>query len=203
MSKKSSVKNSSKSSSAKSAAKTPSAARPAAHPAARPVTRPAPRSAAGFTSSASAPLVAAFRKLPVWAWVLAVAAIVIVIGLAVSSFLPLDGTAQQDAAQVLPADITVTQAHEKYGQEGVFFLDVREQEEWDAYHIPETILIPLGQLAQRANEVPQDQEIVVVCRSGNRSQEGRDILKAAGFENVTSMSGGVNEWRSAGYPTEP
>jgi rhodanese-related sulfurtransferase len=40
---------------------------------------------------------------------------------------------------------------------------------------------------------------VVVCRSGNRSQAGRDILLQAGF-NVTSMSGGLNEWRASGYP---
>jgi len=42
----------------------------------------------------------------------------------------------------------------------------------------------------------------VVCRSGNRSQEGRDILLEAGFEDVTSMAGGVLDWREAGYPVE-
>jgi len=41
----------------------------------------------------------------------------------------------------------------------------------------------------------------VVCRSGNRSQAGRDILLNAGFTKVTSMSGGLNEWRSLGFPT--
>ena len=63
-----------------------------------------------------------------------------------------------------------------------------------------TTLIPLDQLASRVNEVPRDQEIVVVCRSGNRSQQGRDILLQAGFEQVTSMQGGLNEWRATGYP---
>jgi rhodanese-related sulfurtransferase len=101
----------------------------------------------------------------------------------------------------LPAEITVQEAYQKY-QEGTFLLDVREQDEWDEYHIPNTTLIPLGQLEGRVNDVPRDQEIVVVCRSGNRSQEGRNILVAAGFENVTSMSGGVNDWRQAGYPIE-
>jgi rhodanese-related sulfurtransferase len=51
------------------------------------------------------------------------------------------------------------------------------------------------------SEVPQDQEVVVVCRSGNRSQQGRDILLSAGFEQVTSMAGGVNQWKSAGFET--
>jgi rhodanese-related sulfurtransferase len=53
------------------------------------------------------------------------------------------------------------------------------------------------------SEVPRDKEIVVVCRSGNRSQQGRDILLDAGFAQVTSMTGGLNEWRAKGYPIEP
>ena len=104
----------------------------------------------------------------------------------------------QDA---LAAEITVQEAYEKYEQ-GAFLLDVREQDEWDDYHIPNTTLIPLSQLEARANELPRDQEIVVVCRSGNRSQEGRDVLLAAGFEDVTSMAGGVLDWREAGYLIE-
>jgi len=100
----------------------------------------------------------------------------------------------------LPSEISVEQAHEKYDA-GVFFLDVRTPEEWDAVHIPNTTLIPLDELSSRTNELPKDQEIVVVCRSGNRSQQGRDILKSAGFEQVTSMSGGVTQWSANGYPT--
>ena len=102
----------------------------------------------------------------------------------------------------LPSAISVDDAYEKY-QAGAFVLDVRTQEEWDEYHAPNTTLIPLDQLVARLNEIPRDKEIVVVCRSGNRSQQGRDILLEAGFQQVTSMSGGLNEWRSKGYPIEP
>lgn len=84
---------------------------------------------------------------------------------------------------------------------GVFILDVREHSEWDEYHVPGSSLIPLKQLPQRLAELPKDKPIVVVCRSGNRSQEGRDILKQGGFENVTSMAGGLLQWRQKGYPT--
>jgi len=59
----------------------------------------------------------------------------------------------------------------------------------------------LDELPARLNELPKDQEIVVVCRSGNRSQQGRDILLNAGF-NATSMAGGLKEWYAKGYPTE-
>ncbi|GAB4539764.1 MAG: rhodanese-like domain-containing protein [Anaerolineae bacterium] len=104
-------------------------------------------------------------------------------------------------AALLPDEISVDQAHQKY-QAGVFFLDVRTRQEWDEYHIPSTTLIPLDQLESRLDELPQDGEIVVVCRSGNRSQAGRDILRNNGFEQATSMSGGLKMWRAAGYPVE-
>lgn len=99
----------------------------------------------------------------------------------------------------LPAEISVQEAYQKY-QQGVFLLDVREPEEWNEYHVPNTTLIPLGELASRLAELPKDREIVVVCRSGNRSQEGRDILLQAGF-NATSMAGGLKTWSSMSYPT--
>lgn len=105
----------------------------------------------------------------------------------------------------LGATISPQQAYALYQNGEAFFLDVREQEEWNEYHAPNTTLIPLGQLAARVGEipVPKDAPIVVVCRSGNRSDEGRDILRRAGFTNVTSMDGGLKTWRQLGYPIEP
>ena len=100
----------------------------------------------------------------------------------------------------LPSTINVDEAYQMY-QDGVFFLDVRTPEEWNEFHAPNSTLIPLDQLQNRLDEVPNDQPIVVVCRSGNRSQQGRDILLEAGFSQVTSMSGGLNEWVASGYPS--
>ncbi len=111
------------------------------------------------------------------------------------------GSSQPASQPTTSSQITVQEAYPKY-QQGVFFLDVREQSEWDTFHIPNTTLIPLGDLPNRLNELPKDQPIVVVCRSGNRSQSGQDILLNAGFMNVTSMSGGVTEWSNQGYPIE-
>lgn len=99
------------------------------------------------------------------------------------------------------AEVSVAQAAARRDA-GAYMLDVREPSEWREYHMPGSTLIPLGELANRVSEVPRDREIVVVCRSGNRSQEGRDILVRAGFTNVTSMAGGLSTWRSQGYPTE-
>jgi phage shock protein E len=102
----------------------------------------------------------------------------------------------------LPLEISIDKAYSMY-QNDAFVLDVRTESEWSEFHAPGTTLIPLDQLASRLNEVPRDRQIVVVCRSGNRSQQGRDILLQAGFTQVTSMSGGLNAWRNAGYPIEP
>lgn len=105
----------------------------------------------------------------------------------------------------LPATLSPQQAYALYQNGEAFFLDVREPEEWQEYRVPNTTLIPLGQLSARVGEipVPKDAPIVVVCRSGNRSDEGRDILRRAGFTNVTSMDGGLKTWRQLGYPIEP
>lgn len=100
----------------------------------------------------------------------------------------------------LPDEITVAEAAAKRNA-GAFVLDVRQPDEWNEYHIPGSTLIPLDQLEARLNEVPTDKEVVVVCRSGNRSQPGRDVLKKAGFKQVTSMAGGLKEWKAAGLPT--
>jgi rhodanese-related sulfurtransferase len=103
-------------------------------------------------------------------------------------------------AEALPREVSVAEAA-ALRDGGAFILDVREPDEWVESHIPGATLIPLGELASRVDEVPQGQEVVVVCRSGNRSAEGRDILLAAGFTDVTSMAGGVNQWKAAGFET--
>lgn len=128
--------------------------------------------------------------------------ILLAVALVVFLLVWLNRGGDNNAPAGLPAEISVNDAYTKY-QNGAFVLDVRTQEEWDEYHAPNTTLIPLDQLPTRLNEVPRDKEIVVVCRSGNRSQQGRDILLNAGFEQVTSMKGGLKEWRSSGYPVEP
>jgi rhodanese-related sulfurtransferase len=102
----------------------------------------------------------------------------------------------------LASTVSVNEAYD-LAQNGAFVLDVRTVEEWNEFRAPNSTLIPLDQLASRLNEVPRDRQIVVVCRSGNRSQQGREILLNAGFEQVTSMTGGLNDWRASGFPIEP
>ena len=104
-------------------------------------------------------------------------------------------------AQTYPPEVNLEEAV-VLRDGGAFVLDVRTPEEWEEYHLPGSTLIPLDELESRLNEIPSDQEILVVCRSGNRSAVGRDILLDAGFEEVTSLAGGLKGWKAAGYPTE-
>ena len=86
-------------------------------------------------------------------------------------------------------------------ENGSFLLDVRQPEEWAESHIEGSTLIPLGELEARLGEVPRDRDVVVFCRSGNRSRRGRDILLEAGFKRVTSMAGGLKAWKAEGQET--
>ena len=71
-------------------------------------------------------------------------------------------------------------------EEGYIILDVREQDEYDAGHIPGAILIPYTQIAEKAEEVltDKDQLILVYCRSGRRSKIAAEALVELGYNNI-------------------
>jgi rhodanese-related sulfurtransferase len=103
----------------------------------------------------------------------------------------------------VPGVISVSMAYDLYMSNSAYMLDVRERTEWDQSHIPNSTLLPLGQVAGMVDKFPRDKPIIIVSGSDNRSQQGRDILKAAGYNNVTSMAGGIIFWQNQGYPLEP
>ena len=75
-------------------------------------------------------------------------------------------------------------------------LDVREDDEWRAGHIPGATHVPLGELAERVAELPARQPIFVVCRSGKRGLDGTTLLRAAGFDAL-NVAGGMQAWQEA------
>lgn len=83
--------------------------------------------------------------------------------------------------------------------DGAWLLDVREPDEWAAGHAPQATHIPLGQLGNRANEVPQDQDVYVICRSGGRSGRATEALNGAGWQAI-NVAGGMQNWAAAGRP---
>ena len=99
----------------------------------------------------------------------------------------------------MPASINVTDAAQRF-EDGAFLLDVRTVEEWNQGHVDGAVLIPLDQLGARVNEVPKDQDVLIICRSGNRSGQARDLLRGQGFDRTTSISGGINAWIAKALP---
>jgi len=79
-------------------------------------------------------------------------------------------------------------------KEDFVFLDVRSPKEYEQVHLPGSTLIPLGALRGRFDEIPKDKQIVTFCKISLRGYEAALILKAAGFENVLVMDGGVVMW---------
>jgi phage shock protein E len=135
-----------------------------------------------------------------WIWIGGGIALLAVIILGGWVFFQPDRAPMGVAQASLPAEVSIDEAA-VLREGGAFMLDVRQPDEWVEFHMPGSTLIPLDQLEARLDEVPRDQEVVVVCRSGNRSQVGRDILLDGGFDQVTSMAGGLKGWQTAGYET--
>jgi len=75
------------------------------------------------------------------------------------------------------------------------FIDVRTSGEFKSNHIRGFKNIPLNQLSQKASQLEKDKEIVVICQSGMRSQQGCKVLKKLGFSKITNVKGGVSAWR--------
>lgn len=83
--------------------------------------------------------------------------------------------------------------------EGAFLLDVREVAEWIHGHIAGTVNIPLGELADRLDEVARDRTVIVICRSGNRSGLATQLLRSVGID-AYNMQGGSARWMQSGRP---
>ena len=83
-----------------------------------------------------------------------------------------------------------------------FLLDVRGPDEWAIAKLPGALLIPLQELADRIDEVPEDRPVVVYCHLGIRSLSGAGLLVAAGRE-ACSLRGGIDAWAELIDPALP
>jgi len=102
-------------------------------------------------------------------------------------------------------DITVEELYNKLqnNSNDFFFLDVREQEEFDQQNLGAT-LIPLGTLPIRLADLitHKNSEIVIHCRSGARSHQAKLFLQQQGFKKVRNLLGGILEYNSKFGPVK-
>ncbi|MFE9254196.1 rhodanese-like domain-containing protein [Streptomyces sp. NPDC006879] len=97
--------------------------------------------------------------------------------------------------------VTPAEAHQRSTDRSASLLDVREQAEWDAGHAPGAVHVPLSRLASGA-ELPsavRGRPLVLICRSGSRSQRAAGLLADRGVSAV-DVKGGMNAWAAAGLP---
>ena len=82
---------------------------------------------------------------------------------------------------------------------GATVLDVRNPDEYEAAHVPGAVLIPLPELAERQEEIPEGDPLYVICAVGGRSLAATKALVDAGYSAV-SVAGGTNGWIERGGP---
>jgi rhodanese-related sulfurtransferase len=70
-------------------------------------------------------------------------------------------------------------------------IDVREPYEWDYYHLDEAKLLPMNSIPSRLHEIPQDQDIYMVCAHGVRSAVVCNFLIEQGYTRVINVEGGM------------
>lgn len=93
--------------------------------------------------------------------------------------------------------ITVQQLHDR---EGVPLIDVREEDEYAAGHVPGAVNLPMSKIGDLLDQLPAE-PFDVICQAGGRSARVVEALEARGYE-ATNVEGGTGEWIAAGYPTE-
>lgn len=100
-------------------------------------------------------------------------------------------------------ECTANELNEKLAkQEKMYFIDCRENQEWNEAHIAGATLLPLSELEAKYESVLKDKNaaVVIQCRSGARSMKACMFLLSKGFTNLTNLEGGIMGWVAAGLP---
>jgi rhodanese-related sulfurtransferase len=94
--------------------------------------------------------------------------------------------------------------HRQQAGEEFLFVDVREDNEWQAGHAADAIHLGKGIIERDIERLVPDrsQEIILYCGGGYRSALAADALRQMGYTNVVSMDGGWKQWVAMGYPTQ-
>jgi glyoxylase-like metal-dependent hydrolase (beta-lactamase superfamily II)/rhodanese-related sulfurtransferase len=101
--------------------------------------------------------------------------------------------------------VTVEELHERWtaGDDGLQVLDVREQDEWDACHIPGSLHMPYHDIRGLPEGIDPSRPVAAICGSGQRSAVAASLLKRFGADRVLHVvDGGVPRWKRAGWPIE-
>ncbi len=109
--------------------------------------------------------------------------------------------ATQASIQVVDPDVALELIENPPG--ALTIIDVRTPEEFEAGHLADAVLIDIyrDDFTQQLDALDRTTPYVIYCRSGNRSEQARQIMVDLGFSNVTDIAGGYQAWEAAGHPT--
>ena len=101
--------------------------------------------------------------------------------------------------------ISVSELKERLDTRGHNFvlLDVREPWELQICSLPDSVEIPMGQVPARLDEIEPQQDVVIICHHGIRSQQIAYYLQSAGYENLYNLRGGISAWSHKIDPSVP
>lgn len=99
-------------------------------------------------------------------------------------------------------EVTVQQAREMLDQGEAVLIDVREPYEYREIHAKNATLMPLSTFGQHVQEIPQDKDVLLICRSGGRSAQAGMFALQNGFKRIYNVQGGTLGWVQAKLPTE-
>lgn len=100
--------------------------------------------------------------------------------------------------------IDATDATRLYNQDAAVFIDVRNENAFQASHLPGAVNIPMAYIDQRQDRLKRFKQrtLVVYCDNGQRTLKAIQALEAQGWSDVRQLRGGINAWREASLPTE-
>ena len=99
-------------------------------------------------------------------------------------------------------NVDVAEARDLIGEKAdLVILDVRTVSEFESGHLEGAINIPVEVLSSHLSGLNQNDELLVYCRTGNRSTTAVGILRENGYDRIYHMDGGIVAWGSAGFPT--
>ena len=99
-------------------------------------------------------------------------------------------------------EVTVQQAQEMLKSGEAVLIDVREPNEYTEIHAKDAKLMPLSTFSQRLKEIPQDKDVLLICRSGGRSAQAAMFANQAGLKRLHNVQGGTLSWVQAKLPIE-
>lgn len=115
------------------------------------------------------------------------------------------GVTQQPETKPTMEEITAKELKERLDKgDDIQIIDVREPHEYEIGRLPDSKLIPLGQVLNRMNEIDPERETVVHCKMGGRSAKAIDALKRSGFQgHLLNLQGGITAWSNDVDPSVP